>query len=216
MNFNEAYSVWLQKQIEEEHSSRRREILSRGLSYSTVDFLRKIWFPAVGHFDHLFAEYEVRDLNNKIRYIVLAFMPNEEKGCNEIHDFRSHARDVDTERFKDLCMKQAILVLDGWDFLPIAYLSIRDNPEVCKQLVLALVGKYLSTAAPVELNWLEAEIVRFARRLVRPFNAPEVAKHLHISERHSRRLLKDLVEKKLLVVASGNQRFRTFQIRNER
>lgn len=208
-----AYEKWMQAQIEEEGSVRRKEILSKGLSHSSVEFLSKIWFPAIGNFDHLHAEYEVRDLDNRMRYIHFAFMPGGEKGCIEIHDYRTHARDIEVSRFKDLCMKQSYLVLDDWDFLPIAYLSIRDQPETCKKLVLALVGKYLSSTMPKSINWIEAETIRFARRLVRPFTIQEAAEHLNVSERQGRRIVNDLVDRKWLVVASGNQRYRTYRLR---
>lgn len=209
--FNQAYETWMQKQIDQERNSRRRELLSKGLGHGTVEFLRSIWFPTIQHFDHLYPEYEVRDLNNRIRYLDLAYLPGGDKGCIEIHGFGSHARDIDTGRFKDLCMKQALLVLDDWCFLPVAYLSIRDDPEVCKQLVLAFVGKFLSTDVPAKLNWIEAETLRFAKRLMRPFTPKELAMHLRYSEQHVRVVLRNLVNKQYLVVASGKQRYRTYR-----
>lgn len=210
--FEHAYKAWLQQQIAEEKSARRREILSDGLGHGTVEFLRKIWFPTIQNFDHLYPEYEVRDLHNRIRYLDLAYMPGGDKGCIEIHGFSSHARDIEASRFKDLCMKQALLVLDDWHFLPIAYLSIREDPELCKQLVLAFVGKFLSTDVPSKLNWVEAETIRFAKRLMRPFSPKELAIHLRYSEQHVRVILHQLVEKRLMVVASGNQRYRTYRL----
>lgn len=206
------YEQWLQDQMDREISVRRREILAKGLSHSSIEFLQKIWFPAIGHFDHLHAEFEVRDLDNRMRYIDFAFMPNGEKGCIEIHDYRTHARDIEVSRFNDLCMKQSYLVLDDWDFLPIAYLSIRDQPEACKKLVLAFVGKYLSITKPQDLNWSEAETVRFARRLMRPFGIHEVAEHLSVSERQARRIVNGLVMRKRLVIASGKHRYRTYKL----
>ena len=109
-------------------------------------------------------------------------------------------------------MKQALLTLDDWFFLPIAYLSIRDDPGICKQLTLAFVGKFLSAGEPPELNWAEAETLRFARRLARPFTARELSLHLRLSERHTREHLRHMAEKKWLVVASGNQRYRTYKL----
>lgn len=146
--FEEVYHDWLGKQIADEKSPRRRELLQSGLGHGTVDFLRSIWFPAIGSLDHLYPEYEVRDFNNGYRYLDLAYMPGGAKGCIEIHGYRSHARDVEVSRFKDLCMKQALLVLDDWYFLPITYLSIRDDPGMCKQLVLSFAGKFLSMEPP--------------------------------------------------------------------
>lgn len=210
--FDEAYRLWMQKQINEEANPRRRELLEKGLSHGTVQFLRSLWFPLFRNFDYLYAEFEVRDFNNKYRYLDLAFLPWEIKACIEIHDYRTHARDVEVGRFKDLCMKQAMLALDDWLFLPITYLSIRDDPGLCKQLVLSLVGKFLSSPVHAELNWAESETLRFARRLMWSLTPRELSAHLQLSERHTRDILRSLVSKKLLVVASGSQRYRTYQL----
>ncbi|MBM7564061.1 transcriptional regulator [Paenibacillus sacheonensis] len=210
--FEETYRDWMKRQIAEEKSPRRREMLEKGLSHGTVEFLRMIWFPAIGSLEHLSAEYEVRDFNNGYRYLDLAYTPGHAKGCIEIQDYRSHARDIEVSRFKDLCMKQSLLVLDDWFFLPIAYLSIRDDPGVCKQLVLSFVGKFLARSAPNELSWAEAEIVRYAHRRLRPITPTETSAHLRLSESRVRVILHGLLEKQLLEVASGNQRYRTYRL----
>ncbi|WP_325050440.1 transcriptional regulator [Cohnella endophytica] len=190
-------------------------MLKKGLSYSVVTFLRSIWFPVIGNFNDLHPEYEVRDFNNRYRYLDLAYMPGGAKGCIEIHDYRSHARDIEVERFKDLCMKQALLVLDDWSFLPIAYLSIRDDPGVCKQLVLSFVGKFLSIDIASGLNWAEKETIRFSSRLMRTFEARELSAHLSLSEHRTRVILRSLVAKNILVVASGKQRYRTYRLNDK-
>lgn len=105
------------------------------------------------------------------------------------------------------------LALDGWTFLSVAYLSIKEEPKICQQLVLSFVGKFLSIDVPAELDWAEAETMRFARRLLRPFTPVEVEVHLRISNRHARRILHQLVEKQLLMVVGGRQRHRTYQLR---
>lgn len=210
--FESHFDNWLEKQIVEERNPRRRDLLKKGLGHGTVEFLRTIWYPAVGNLDHLHPEYEVRDMNNGYRYLDLAYLPGHAKGCVEIHGYRSHARDVEAGRFKDLCMKQALLALDDWLFLPIAYLSIKEDPEMCKKLVLAFVGKFLSTALPAGLHWGEAETLRFAQKLVRPFTVAEIAAHLNLSERRTRTILHGLVAKQLLAVASGELRYRTYRL----
>jgi hypothetical protein len=151
---------------------------------------------------------------NGCRYLDLAYLPGGgAKGCIEIQDYRTHARDIDTGRFKDLCLKQALLALDDWVFLPIAYLSIRDDPAVCKQLTLAFVGRFLSSSVQPGLGWGQAEVLRFARRLARPFMPNELAGHLQMSERQTRHLLHQLVEQGSLVVSSGNLRYRSYALR---
>lgn len=73
--FEQKYEEWLQANIDSEKNIRRRELLQKGLGHGTVEFLRLVWFPAVGHFDHLLPEWEVRDFNNGYRYLDLAYMP---------------------------------------------------------------------------------------------------------------------------------------------
>lgn len=210
--FKKEYESWMQKQIELEKNHRRRELLQKGLSHGTVEMLRSIWYPVVGNFDHLYPEWEVRDFNNGFRYLDLAFLPGKMKGDIEVQDYRSHARDLDTRRFKDLCRRQSLLSLDDWIFLPIAYLSIRDEPEFCKQLILSFIGKLLSFEADARLNFVEAETVRYARRLLRPFTPNELALHLRVTDRYARNILHRLVEENHIVVAGGNVRYRTYQL----
>ncbi|MFB5267402.1 transcriptional regulator [Paenibacillus enshidis] len=210
--FDEVYQKWMEQQIAEEKSPRRREMLRKGLSRGSIDFLRLIWFPVIGSLNHLYPEYEIRDFNNGYRYLDFAYLPGNVKGCIEIQDYRSHARDIEVSRFKDLCMKQSLLVLDDWLFLPIAYLSIRDDPGVCKQLVLSFVGKFLASSVPSGLGWAEAETLRFAHRLLRPFTPVELSGHLLLSEHRVRVILRGLIEKKLLEVASGKQRYRSYRL----
>ncbi|SHG57174.1 hypothetical protein SAMN05216225_10427 [Ornithinibacillus halophilus] len=127
--FEKEYTQWIQQNILEEKNPRRRELLEKGLGHGTVQFLKYIWFPVVGNFDHLYPEWEVRDLNNGYRYLDLAYMPGGVKGCIEIQGFGPHARDISVARFKDLCWRHSLLALDNWTILPIAYLSIIDEPK---------------------------------------------------------------------------------------
>jgi len=212
-SFELAYNDWLQKNISKEKSHKRKEILEKGLGHGTVEFLRLIWFPVVGHFDHLYPEWEVRDFNNGYRYLDLAYMPGGAKGGIEIQGFSSHARDLDVRRFKDLCWRHSLLALDGWTFLPIAYLSIKDEPKQCQQLILAFIGKFISTEVPSSLTWVETEIVRYARRLLRPITPLEIARHLQVSDRHARRLLHKMVDSQILLEVSGEERIRTYRLR---
>jgi len=134
-------------------------------------------------------------------------------GGIEIQGYGPHARDLDTARFKDLCRRHCLLALDGWVFLPIAYLSIKDEPQQCQQLVLSFIGKFISTHVPSRLTWLEAETIRLARRLLRPFTPLELAGHLRISDRHARRILHEMVDMHLPSVASGTERARTYKLK---
>lgn len=213
--FTQQFEEWMITQITEEKDPRRRELLEKGLGHGTVEFLRSVWFPAVGNFDHLYAEWEVRDFNNGYRYLDLAYRPGGAKGGIEIQGYGPHARDIDVKRFKDLCMRHCLLALDGWVFLPIAYLSIKEEPKQCQQLVLSFIGKFISTDISANLSCLEAETLRFARRVLRPFSPLELAQHLRITDRYTRKILHHLVDMQLLFIASGKKRYRTYQLRVE-
>ncbi|AIQ40567.1 transcriptional regulator [Paenibacillus sp. FSL R7-0297] len=211
--FEQYYDEWLQEQIHAETGAIRLELLQKGLGHGTREFLRSVWFPAIGNFNHLFPEWEVRDFNNGYRYLDLAYMPGGAKGGIEIQGFGPHARDLDVRRFKDLCRRHCLLALDGWTFLPIAYPSITEEPQLCQQLVLAFIGRFIATDVSASLSWLEAETVRLARRMLRPLTPLELARHLKICDRQSRRILHDLVDLQILDVASGSHRARTYKLR---
>lgn len=211
--FTKRYKEWLAENIATENNPRRLEKLDKGLGHGTVEFLRTIWFPAVGNLNHLFPEWEVRDFNNGYRYLDLAFMPGGVKGGIEIQGYGPHARDLDVWRFKDLCRRHCLLALDGWTFLPIAYPSIVDEPQQCQQLVLSFIGKYMASNVPDNLSWLEAETVRFTRRLLRPITPLELTDHLRISDRHARRVLHNLVHLQILEISSGKKRARSYKMR---
>ncbi len=101
----------------------------------------------------------------------------------------------------------------GWMFLPIAYLSIKDEPRKCQQLILSFIGKFISIETPSSLTWVESEIIRYAQRVLRPITPQDIAQHLHISDRHARRLLHKMVDSQIQKVVSGKERKRTYQLK---
>ncbi|MDF2935288.1 MAG: hypothetical protein K0Q90_661 [Paenibacillaceae bacterium] len=208
--FEQHYTVWLEGQIAAEKNPRRRELLEKGLGHGTVEFLRTIWYPTVKNFDFLFPEWEVRDFHNGYRYVDLAYMPGGMKGGIEIQGYGPHARDLDVRRFKDLCWRHCLLALDGWLFLPVAYPSILEEPERCRQLVLAFIGRFISPDAPGQLAALETETLRYARRVMRPFPASELAAHLRVTERYARQVLQHLMVMGFAQITNNQQRYRLY------
>ncbi|WP_145410542.1 transcriptional regulator [Paenibacillus xylanexedens] len=211
MEFDTAYEEWMASLLENEMNPRVLSRIENGLDHGTLEFLRSVWFPVMKNFNHLQPEWEVRDFHNGFRYLDLAYLPgNGIKGSIEIQGYGPHARDLDVRRFKDLCWRHYLLTLDDWIVLPIAYLSIKDEPKRCQQLVLSFMGKFIATDVPTSLTWLEAETVRYARRILRPFAPTELAAHLRITDQHARRVLHSLIDQQLLHVASGSKRYRTY------
>jgi hypothetical protein len=77
--FEQHYDEWLQEQIHAETGAIRLELLQKGLGHGTREFLRSVWFPAIGNFNHLFPEWEVRDFNNGYRYWIWRICQVEQK-----------------------------------------------------------------------------------------------------------------------------------------
>lgn len=72
--------------------------------------------------------------------------------------------------------------------------------------------KFISTSLSSDLDWAEAETLRFARRFMHSFSAAEIADHLRHSDRHTRRVLYGLVERNLLMVTNRKQRYQTYRL----
>ena len=51
--FEVKLNQWLSDQIASENNARRRELLQKEIGHGTMEFLRMIWYPAVGNFNHL-------------------------------------------------------------------------------------------------------------------------------------------------------------------
>lgn len=165
MKFEHAFETFMKSQLAVETNGRRKERLEKGLGHGETEFLRTIWHPLVGHYEHLYPEWEVRDFTNGYRYLDLVYMLGDAKSVKEIQGYGSHARDIEAWRFKDLCLRHCRLALGGWVVMPIVYSSIIETPKLCQQLILSFIGKFVSLSVPEELSWLECETLRFARRL---------------------------------------------------
>lgn len=94
MKFENAFRAFMASQIASETNNRRRERLEKGLGHGEMEFLRTVWYPVIGHFDHLYPEWEVRDFANGYRYLDFAYMPGDAKGAIEVQGYGSHARDI--------------------------------------------------------------------------------------------------------------------------
>ncbi|WP_235680285.1 transcriptional regulator [Paenibacillus albicereus] len=210
-DFKQAYTAWLEEEVQREENVRRKERLAAGLGHGTEEFLRRAWFPAIGGFQHLHPEWEVRDMGGGCRYIDLAYLPPAGgRSAFEIQGYGPHARDLDVRRFKDLSWRHSYLSIDSWMVLPVAYPSIQEEPKRCQQLVLAFVGKFVAMSVSRKLNWQEAEILRYAYRQMVPFSAIELSEHLMASESHTRKLLGKMVDGGYLSIVSGKMRYRLY------
>lgn len=211
--FEKRYEEWLDKQRRGLTGEALRR-LTEGHAHNEKLFAEEVWYPAIGNFDDLHAEHEVRSYKNGFFYLDFALLRPPYLIDWEIDDFSSHAKNV-TRRTHDYnCDRQNQLVLDGWKVFRISLDAIRERPKQVQQFVLQAMGKLYGTSLPdnPRLSLKQREIMRLAFRLHRPFTPTEVCISLGIKQQHARGLLNVLVQLELLVAASGHARIRSYAI----
>lgn len=212
--FEEQYEAWLARQ-QSNLSGEALRRLNEGHAHNEKLFAKEVWYPALGNFEHLYAEHEVRSYKFGYFYLDFAYIRPPFFIDWEVDDFSSHAKNV-TRRSHDYnCDRHNQLVLDGWNVFRISLDAIRERPRQCQQLVLQVMGKLYGCATVKDqpaLSLKQREIMRLAFRLQRPFTPTEVCICLGIKEQHARALLHELVTIGQLAAASGSFRIRTFTL----
>lgn len=205
-SFEEAYAGFLTK-----HKSNRKgeglRRLEQGLGHGEKLFLEYVWWPAVGHFDHLHPEYEIQDYKGGTRFLDFAYVRHPYRICLEIDGYGPHQRQINRWQFSDQRNRQNHLVLDNWKVFRFSYDEITENPKGCQQTIQQILGKWYSHAqAGRKLSVEEREIIRFAIRSKEPISTSGVCNCLDIGNRHARALLHRLKSHGILAPASGNER----------
>lgn len=211
--FDEHYDAWLESQ----RNCRTGEALRRlneGHAHNEKLFLADVWYPAVGSFDDMHAEYEVRSYKNGCYYLDFALLRPPHRVAWEIDDFSSHAKNVTRRSHEYNCDRQNQLVLDGWTVFRISLDAVRERPKQVQQFVLQAMGKLYGFIVPDKptLTLKQREILRIAFRLQRPFAPAEICQALSIKHQHARALLHELASRQLLAPASGTARIRNYVI----
>ncbi|CAM3670602.1 DNA-binding response regulator [Cohnella lubricantis] len=213
--FEARYEEWLHRQKRSLRGEARRR-LAEGHSHNEKLFVETVWYPAIGNFDDLYAEYEVRSYKNGCYYMDFAYLRPPYRVCWEVDDFSSHAKNLNRRTHEYHLDRQNELVLDGWIVFRISLDKIRERPRACQQFVLQSMGKLFGLTAmdtPSRSLALEQrEIMRLARRLQRPFTPAEASICLGVSDRYVRELLQELVQLELLEAAGGRVRIRSYRL----
>lgn len=67
MGYEQAYHAFMEDQLEGRFGESLRR-LQEGHGFLEQLFLEQVWWPAVGSFEHLFAEYEISGMEEGTRY----------------------------------------------------------------------------------------------------------------------------------------------------
>lgn len=211
--FEEQYEQWLANQRKTRKGESLRK-LNNGHAHSEKLFAEEIWWPVIGSFDHLHAEYEVTNFRDGTYYLDFALLRPPHRINWEVDDFSSHAKNLDRRGFNYERDRQNQLVLDGWQIFRFPLDAIKERPRQCQQFVLQVMGK-LYGGGPLDdpaLSLKQREIMRLAVRLQRPFTPKEVCAQLGIQRHHACNLLQELVEALFLIAISGTARIRTYSL----
>jgi very-short-patch-repair endonuclease len=218
MGFEEVYALFMINQLKTRKGEAKRR-LKEGHGHAEKLFLELVWWPIFRHFDYLFPEFEVRDFQDGYRYLDFAFIYLSFRVCFEIDGFGPHSRDMNRRQFADQLLRQNHLVLDGWIVFRFSYDDIRDRPRQCQQIILQMMGRWFGDAKD-ELNLTvhEKEIVRLAKRTIKPITPITVSQHLGICRRNAQKQLHQLVEKQVLIPEqSGNGiRIRAYRLKTSK
>jgi len=209
--FRTQYDAWMKGQIAASAGERRRRLLEHG--YLERRLLENVWWPAVGSFEHLHAEYEIADFRDGARFLDFAYVRAPHKICIEADGFGSHGRHADRYKFSDDLTRQNHLVIDDWRVLRFSADDIEHHPRKCQQMVLQLLGRLFGGGdSYAELPVKKREILRHAACSPNPVKIAEIRKLLGVSDKHARTLLRELAADGYLEPVSGVQRFHGYRL----
>ncbi|WP_245773165.1 endonuclease domain-containing protein [Paenibacillus catalpae] len=144
------YDQWLTSQFASSGGERKRRLEEE--RHAEDIFLKKVWWPAIGHLEHLHAEFEVNDYKDGPRFLDYAYLRKPYKICIEIDGYGPHHRDTDRRQFADNLMRQNHFILDGWTVIRFSYDDVKNKPRQCQQFIQQLFGKLFSLAPETNLT----------------------------------------------------------------
>jgi hypothetical protein len=212
MGFEEEYQAFLNKHLEARTGERLRR-LQEGHDQAEMMFLKQVWWPSFYHFSYLHPEYEVNDFKDGKRYLDFAYIRPAIRICFEVDGYGPHLKNISRWQFSDSLERQNQLVIDGWTVIRFSYDQVKENPRRCQQIVQQVIGRWLGDElAQTSLSFVEKEVLRLAIRKGEAISPIEVEQYLKLSFKTVKKLLSQLVDKKMLIPASGIKRVRSYRL----
>lgn len=205
--YEQEHQLWLIRHLSARNGE-RKERLRRGHGHAEREFLRRIWWPAFGHFDSLHPEYEVVDFRGGSRYVDLAYLRAPYRIGIEVDGFGPHVKDVTRRQYCDQWVRQMHLLNDRWIIARIGYDDVVERPRLWQQLFQQMIGCYFSGGGQPsgEADLFEREILRLAVRSGGEIRLADVKLLLSCEYRKARTLLRKLTEKNWLIPARVDNR----------
>lgn len=215
MDFEEEYQTFMRTHMQELSGEQLRR-LQEGHRHAEMLFLKQVWWPVFHHFQYLHPEFEINDFKDGKRYLDFAYIRSAIRICFEIDGYGPHLRNISRWQFSDSLERQNQLVIDGWTVIRFSYDQIKENPRVCQQAVQQVIGRWLGADLnQTTLTLAEKEVIRLAIRKGEAISPIEVEKYLKASDKTVKKVISQLVQKKMLIPASGSLRIRSYRLGNQ-
>ncbi|HWL26684.1 MAG TPA: DNA-binding response regulator [Ureibacillus sp.] len=214
MGFEEEYQSFMDSHLQARTGERLRR-LQEGHNHAEMLFLKQVWWPSFNHFQYLHPEYEINDFKDGNRYLDFAYIRPAIKICFEIDGYGPHLRNLSRWQFSDSLERQNQLVIDGWTVIRFSYDQVKEKPRRCQQIVQQVIGRWLGDELDQStLSFVEKEVLRLAIRKGEAISPLEVEKYMKLSGNTVKKILHNLVDKKMLIPASGSVRIRSYRLGN--
>ncbi|WP_027087167.1 hypothetical protein [Cohnella panacarvi] len=212
--FEQAYSAWLNRHIAEARGERLRRLLKKH-GYGEKLLVQQAWWPAVGHFDDLYPEYEFIDSRGNYYYFDFGFVRLPRPTVIESDSFSYHARDVDRDKFARSLDRQNEIVLADWNILRFSIDKLKEDPVSCQNIIGKMMVNWYGGESSImrELNVYQREIVRLATRSNAPITFEEACHLLGKGPKQTRAQLYSLMEQGILESVSGKERIHRYRLK---
>lgn len=189
MTFDNLKEAWLESHRARRTSS-RLERIAKGVGHAENLFLRNVWHPLRGDFEHLHPEYEVLDWRGRSYYADFAWLPGYASPLFEIKGYVPHVKNMDRRQFCNELNREAFLLALGFRVVSFAYDDVEQRPELCRSMLRLLLGTYEPARAPASRALLaEKEIIRLAFRKAEPLRPIDVSRHFEVDSKTAIKML---------------------------
>lgn len=215
-DFETEYLIWLNKHKAAARGERLRRLDKRH-GFGEKLLLKNGLWPVLGSLDDLHPEYEFIDSEGNYYYMDNAFVRFPMPTCLEADSFSAHARDADRDTFSRGLDRQNEIVLSNWHILRFSIDKLKEDPVACQRQVERMLMVWYGEARGhlSTLSIYQREIVRLCMATSGPVTPVLVSLCLGKGERFARTTLHELVELGILEVVAGDQRKRSYRLRNK-
>lgn len=206
MGFEAMHGEWLAYHLSR-RTGERRDRLLRGHNHGERLFLKRVWWPLFGHFDHLHPEYEVADWRGRPWFVDFAWIRGPSKFAFEIKGYGPHVQQTDRTRYRRELNRETFLQTLGFRVVSIPYDDVEECPEIPMLLLKSLLAPYLVAEGNNGngiFSLIEKEVLRFAMMAGGPIRPVDIVRKYSVNYRTAMKAVKRLCEKgKLRPVVSG-------------